>query len=84
MRYGKGVLLFSNCKSRGRNNLYLRASVDEGKTWTDGVCIEKAGAAYSDITCVGKDKIGLVYEGAGYSTINFVTVPLTDIKAQFK
>lgn len=82
MRYGKGVLLFSNCKSRGRNNLHLRASVDEGKTWTDGILIEKGGA-YSDITCVGKDRIGIVYEGAGYSTINFVTVPVSDIKAQF-
>lgn len=84
MRYGRGVLLFSNCKSRGRNNLYLRASVDEGKTWTDGICVEKGGAAYSDMTPVGKDKIGLVYEGAGYSTINFVTIPVEDIKAQFK
>jgi sialidase-1 len=84
MRYGKGVLLFSNCKSRGRNNLHLRASIDEGRTWTDGIAIEKGGAAYSDITPVGKDRIGIIYEGAGYSTINFVTVPVSDIKSQFK
>ena len=84
MRYGKGVILFSNCKSGGRNNLHLRASIDEGKTWTSGVCIEPKGAAYSDITPVGKDKIGVLYEGAGYSKILFVTVPVSDIKAEFK
>ena len=86
MRLGK-VLLFSNCKSRGRNNLYLRASIDDGASWTDGISICSEGAAYSDITLV-KDKktkqnsIGVIYEGAGYSTINFTTVPLDDIKAQ--
>ncbi len=83
-RYGKGVLLFSNCKSRGRNNLHIRASIDEGKSWTDGICIEKGGSAYSDITPVGKDKIGILFEGAGYSTIQFATVPVSDIKSQFK
>ena len=48
------------------------------------MCIEPKGAAYSDITPVGKDKIGVLYEGAGYSKILFVTVPVSDIKAEFK
>ena len=82
MRYGK-VLLFSNCKSPNRRALlYLRASADDGKTWTDGICIEPKGAAYSDMTILPDGDIGILYEGAGYATINFTTVPLADIKAQ--
>jgi len=82
MRVGK-VLLFSNCKSPNRrHNLYVRASVDDGKTWTDGVCIEPLGAAYSDMCVLPGRRIGIVYEGAGYATINFTTVSLRDIAAQ--
>ena len=85
MRLGKGVLLFSNCNSGGRNNLYLRASIDDGMTWSEGISIEPKGAAYSDITLLGDGRtIGCLYEGAGYATINFVTIPVEDVKAQFR
>lgn len=83
MKVGK-ALLFSNCKSGGRNNLHLRASIDDGKTWTDGVVICPGGAAYSDITMIGKDKVGVLYEGAGYAKIVFAVVPLADVKAQLR
>ena len=84
MRIGK-ALLFSNCNSGGRNNLYLRASIDDGQTWSEGISIEPKGAAYSDITLLKDGKtIGCLYEGAGYATVNFVTIPLADVKAQFK
>ena len=82
MRYGN-ALLFSNCKSPNRRALlYLRASVDDGKTWNYGLCIEPKGAAYSDMTILPNGDVGILYEGAGYATINFTTVPLADIKAQ--
>ncbi len=81
MRYGK-VLLFSNCKSPNRRALlHLRASTDDGATWTDGVCIEPGGAAYSDMTVMPNGDIAIAYEGAGYSTINFVTLPRLDALA---
>ena len=84
MRYGK-ALLFSNCKSPNRRALlYLRVSADDGNTWSDGLCIEPKGAAYSDMTILPNGDIGVLYEGAGYATINFTTVPLADIKAQLK
>ena len=84
MRYGK-ALLFSNCKSPNRRALlYLRVSADDGNTWSDGICIEPKGAAYSDMTILPNGDIGILYEGAGYATINFTTVPLADIKAQLK
>ncbi|MCR5413758.1 MAG: glycoside hydrolase [Kiritimatiellae bacterium] len=79
MRCGK-VLLFSNCNANGRRNLYIRASLDDGKTWNKGVCVFPEGAAYSDMTKICKTKeIGVVYEGAGYSTIKFTTVSRKDI-----
>ena len=78
------VLLFSNCKSAGRNNLHLRASIDGGQTWSEGVAIEPGEAAYSDITVLKDGKtIGCLYEGAGYSTIDFVAIPVAEIMAQF-
>ena len=84
MRYGN-MLLFSNCKSPNRRALlYIRTSLDDGKTWSDGICIEPKGAAYSDMTVLPNGDIGILYEGAGYATINFTTVPLADIKAQLK
>ena len=82
MRVGK-VLLFSNCKSPNRrHNLYVRASLDDGKTWNEGVCVEPLGAAYSDICVMPGKRLGVVYEGAGYATINFTTLPLRDTLAK--
>ena len=81
MRVGK-VLLFSNCKSPNRrHNLYVRASIDDGKTWNEGVCVEPMGAAYSDMCVLPGRRIGVVYEGAGYATINFTTVAFKDLAA---
>ena len=78
------MLLFSNCKSAWRNNLHLRASIDGGQTWSEGVAIELGEAAYSDITVLKDGKtIGCLYEGAGYSTIDFVAIPVAEIMAQF-
>lgn len=83
-RYGK-VLLFSNCNSPTRRaNLYLRASIDDGRTWSDGVCVEPQGAAYSDIALLPNGDIGILYEGAGYDTIVFTTVPRADVAAEFR
>ena len=84
MRYGN-MLLFSNCKSPNRRALlHLRASADDGRTWTEGLCIEPNGAAYSDMTILPNGDIGILYEGAGYSMIDFVAIPLADVKAQLK
>ena len=78
MRYGK-VLVFSNCNANGRRNLYVRASIDDGKTWSGGVCVEPQGAAYSDITVLRNGDIGILFETAGYSTIDFTTVKRSDV-----
>jgi len=84
MRYGKKVLLFSNCNSGKRENLYLRASLDEGKTWSGGISICPGGSAYSDITMLKNGDVGVLYEGPGYNTIDFVTVSKDEIAADCK
>ena len=84
MRYGK-VLLFSNCNSPSRRaNLYVRASLDDGATWGEGVCVEPEGAAYSDMAVLPNGDIGVLFEGAGYATIRFVAVPRGDVVAEFQ
>ena len=70
----ESVLVFSNCNATGRRNLFVRASWDEGATWTEGVCVEPAGAAYSDMTILPNGKLGVLFEGAGYDTIRFCTL----------
>ena len=72
------VLLFSNCKSNGRNNLTLRTSWDDGETWNDGYTICPSGSAYSDITVLPDGSVGVLYETAGYSSIAFDTVAPAD------
>lgn len=71
----ESVLLFSNCKSRGRSNLTLRTSWDDGDTWNDGVVVDPGPSAYSDMTILSDGSIGIIWEGPGYSTIRYETIP---------
>ncbi len=82
MRYGR-ALVFSNCKSTSRKNLYLRVSADSGATWGDGVCVDSASAAYSDVTILPNGRIGVLYEGSaksgtGYDIV-FKAIPFRDM-----
>ena len=85
MRYGK-FLLFTNCKSPNRRALlHIRASLDDGQTWTEGVNLlppGQEGSAYSDMTILKSGDIGVLYEGGGYATINFVTLPRNEAVAE--
>jgi sialidase-1 len=79
---GKQVLAFCNAADTlQRNNLTLRISFDEGKTWPKtfpiyhGDTAPKKGfdfAAYSDIVKINKRSIGVLYEKDNYSSIHFV------------
>ncbi len=78
----KTILAFCNAAdTKNRDNLTLRISYDEGKTWAKNWVIDKAeeghtrdNAAYSDIVQVGKDQIGILYEKDNYKQIIFHTV----------
>lgn len=79
---GKAVLAFCNAADTvKRDNLTLRISFDEGKTWPISKVIAKNPAgeidgysAYSDIVKLSDTHIGVLYEKNGYKEIVFQDV----------
>ncbi|RXJ49954.1 sialidase family protein [Gelidibacter gilvus] len=86
--YDKNRLLFSNAKSeKGRVNMTVRVSYDEGKTWTEGKTIYEGSSAYSDMTILANGDIGLFFEQDEYTKNPFVSFSLdwlTDGKDSYK
>jgi sialidase-1 len=82
IKNGKHILAFSNAAHQTkRDNLTLRISFDEGKTWSISKVVDKSSSeqskdytAYSDIVKVDKRTIGVLYEKDSYSQIVFTTV----------
>ncbi len=67
---GKNWLLFSNLEHQSkRQNLVLKASADEGKTWQLVQVICEGGSAYSDLVIPKNGQIGVLYERDNYSQI---------------
>jgi sialidase-1 len=79
---GKHILAFSNAAHlTKRDNLTLRISFDEGKTWSINKVIDKSTneqakdyTAYSDIVMLSKKTIGVLYEKDRYTQIVFTAV----------
>ncbi len=86
--YKKNRLLFSNAKmKKGRKNMTVRLSYDEGKTWTEGKTIYTGGSAYSSLTILKNGDIGLFFEKDGHKENPFVRFSLkwlTDKKDRYK
>lgn len=86
--YKKNRLLFSNAKSvKGRVNMTVRISYDEGKTWTKGKTIYAGPSAYSSLTVLKNGDIGLFFEQDEYTKNPFVSFSLkwlTDGKDNYK
>ncbi len=75
--YGKNRLLFSNAKKKdARENMTVRLSYDEGKTWTDGKTIYSGSAAYSSLTILKNGDIGLLFEKDNHKENVFVRFTL--------
>lgn len=80
-RGSKAILAVCNdADTLHRDNLTLRISFDEGKTWKYNVVIAKspigykgAFSAYSDLVAVDKKHIGILYEKDEYKHIVFTT-----------
>lgn len=78
----KNILAFSNAADTlRRDNLTLRISFDEGKTWPKRIPIDKSpveGAkdftAYSDLVKMNNNQIGVLYEKEGYAKIEFIVI----------
>ncbi len=86
--FNKNRLLFSNAKSeKGRVNMSVRISYDEGKTWTEGKTIYEGPSAYSSLTVLKNGDIGLFFEQDEYMKNPFVSFSLkwlTDGKDEYK
>ena len=75
--WDKNRLLFSNPESSDkRENMTIKISYDEGKTWSAGKCIYPGPSAYSSMTILENGKIGLVFEKDDYSETVFVSLTL--------
>ncbi len=76
------ILAFCNAAdTRNRDNLTLRISRDDGKTWPTVRVVDKAPpgnerdyTAYSDIVSLGRRKVGVLYEQGSYSKILFSAI----------
>jgi sialidase-1 len=72
------ILAFSNAADmEERDNLTLRISFDDGKTWPKKYLIDKGSngekdyTAYSDLVKTGNNTVGVLYELNGYKSIVF-------------
>lgn len=78
--YSKNRLLFCNANSRkGRKNLTVKISYDEGKSWSNGKVIDAGSAAYSSLTICKDGSIGILYEAKGYKEIRFTRITLKEL-----
>lgn len=60
--YAKNRLLFANPASTKRENMTVRLSYDEGKTWPVSKVLHAGPAAYSCLAVLPDGAIGLLYE----------------------
>lgn len=80
--------MFSNANSiKGRTNLTVRVSYDEGKTWTEGKTIYEGPSAYSSLAILENGDIGVFFEKDEYTKnvyARFSLKWLTDKKDKYK
>ncbi|MCK0158306.1 glycoside hydrolase [Cellulophaga sp. F20128] len=75
--FKKNRLLFSNAKmEKGRMNMTVRISYDEGMTWSTGKTIYSGSAAYSSMTVLKNGDIGLFFEQDEYTKNPYVSFSL--------
>ena len=83
---GKTILAHSNASDpKDRNNLSMKISSDEGKTWSKTLVIDytsdpkkQSWTAYSDLVKLNDEQIGIIYERDNYSQIVFKQVRWRD------
>ncbi len=79
IRFDGNRLLFSNPASQSRNRMTVRLSRDEGKTWPVSRQLYAGPAAYSNLTVMLDNSIGIIYERgetSAYETITFARFTL--------
>jgi len=80
-----GLLLFSNPASeKGRVNMTVRASFDDGQTWPKARVLHAGPSAYSDLAVLANGEAACLYEGGvkgAYESIIFASFSLDTLKA---
>ena len=62
---GRRVLFFSNPNSKHRREkMTVRMSEDQGKSWPKSILLDQKGGAYSSLTMVDDQTIGILYESS--------------------
>lgn len=75
--YKKNRLLFANAAmKKGRKNMTVKISYDDGKTWSEGKVIYPGPSAYSSLTVLKNGDIGLFFEQDGHKKNPFVSFSL--------
>jgi len=65
LKDGRTVLFFSNPRHKSRRqNMTLQMSLDDGKTWSRQVLLDKNGGAYSSLVMVNDQTVGILYESS--------------------
>lgn len=74
----RDLLLFTNAASTKRENLTIKVSADQGKTWTAGRTLHRGPAAYSTVLGLRDGSVAVMYEcgeTSPYTRIRFVRFP---------
>ncbi len=82
----KSILFFSNPNSADkRERMTLRASFDEGMTWPEEywILLDEERSAYSSITSVDEQTIGILYEGS-QADMTFQKIPISEFINTYK
>ncbi len=76
----KSILIFCNPDSKvARNNITLKVSYDDGKTWHRKVLLDQnKGRGYSCLTSIDENTIGVLYESS-QSDLVFQSVKLEEL-----
>jgi len=75
------LVLSNNDTEKGRRNMTLKLSDDNGKTWEHKKLIHEGPSAYSCLTILPNGNIGLLYESgekSPYEGIDFVKIELVN------
>jgi sialidase-1 len=68
-----GVVLFSNpANDKGRVNLTVRASFDDGKTWPKARVLHEGPSAYSDLAVLADGRAACLYEAGQRSAYELI------------
>jgi sialidase-1 len=77
------LVFFSNAASTTkRENMTIRVSKDDGKTWPVAYVVDPGGASYSDLVSASDETIGLIYEKDEAKAIVYVDIPVRKLFKQ--